>query len=58
MSLFEGPKDLTEVLVKTVVYILDTQETRCYLRPGVEIEVTSFRMLTTSEGVARMHRSR
>ncbi|KAJ3298719.1 hypothetical protein HK104_010434, partial [Borealophlyctis nickersoniae] len=38
-ALLEGSKDLQELLVKTVLFILDTDWTRQYMRPSVELEM-------------------
>ncbi|KAJ3087070.1 hypothetical protein HK102_011873 [Quaeritorhiza haematococci] len=38
-SLLEGPKELSEVVMLTILYVLDTEHTRAYLRPRVELEM-------------------
>ncbi|KAI8999819.1 Rapamycin-insensitive companion of mTOR, N-term-domain-containing protein [Gaertneriomyces semiglobifer] len=38
-ALLDGPRDLTCLLVKTILYILDSDATRCYMRPSVELEM-------------------
>ncbi|KND04740.1 uncharacterized protein SPPG_00443, partial [Spizellomyces punctatus DAOM BR117] len=38
-ALLEGPRELTGSLVRTVLYMLDSEETRCYMRPSVELEM-------------------
>ena len=38
--LLEGPKELTEVIVLTIAHILDKPETRIYVRPAVDVEVS------------------
>ncbi|TPX62078.1 hypothetical protein PhCBS80983_g00632 [Powellomyces hirtus] len=38
-ALLDGPRELTEPLVRTVLFMLDSQETRCYMRPSVELEM-------------------
>ncbi|OAD02912.1 hypothetical protein MUCCIDRAFT_143465 [Mucor lusitanicus CBS 277.49] len=37
-ALIDGQQGISEVLVQSVLYVLDTPDTRCYLRPGVELE--------------------
>lgn len=38
-ALLDGPRQMVEVLVSALIYVLDSPETRGYLRPGVELEV-------------------
>ncbi|KAI9096093.1 Rapamycin-insensitive companion of mTOR, N-term-domain-containing protein [Phlyctochytrium arcticum] len=38
-ALLDGPRELTTSLVRTVLYILDSHETRSYMRPAVELEM-------------------
>ncbi|KAI8586531.1 Rapamycin-insensitive companion of mTOR, N-term-domain-containing protein [Geranomyces variabilis] len=38
-ALLDGPRELIESLVRTVLFMLDSQETRSYLRPAVELEM-------------------
>lgn len=37
-ALIDGQQGISEVLVQSVLYVLDTPDKRCYLRPGVELE--------------------
>lgn len=37
-ALIDGQQGISQVLVQSVLYVLDTPDTRCYLRPGVELE--------------------
>ena len=37
-SLSEGPKELSDCLLLTVLYLLDQEKTRSFLRPSVELE--------------------
>jgi hypothetical protein len=39
MGLIEGPLDLAEGLVSSLLYVLDRGETRVHLRPSIEFEV-------------------
>lgn len=38
-SLSEAPGELTPLLASTFLYIVDLPRTRCYLRPGSDLEV-------------------
>ena len=38
-SLLETSRGMDESLLMTVLYLLDTEQTRCFLRPNVELEV-------------------
>ncbi|KAJ3178983.1 hypothetical protein HDU87_003252 [Geranomyces variabilis] len=38
-ALLDGPRELIESLVRTVLFMLDSQDTRTYLRPAVELEM-------------------
>lgn len=38
-ALLDGQLNMTEVLVHALVYVLDNPHRRCYLRPGVELEM-------------------
>ncbi|KAJ3411340.1 hypothetical protein HDV05_002361 [Chytridiales sp. JEL 0842] len=38
-ALIEGPRELMDILVMTIIYILDNEETRVYIRPSVELEI-------------------
>lgn len=37
---FDGPKEMVEPLISTVLFLLDAHETRKYLRPQIELEVS------------------
>ncbi|KAI7903798.1 Rapamycin-insensitive companion of mTOR, N-term-domain-containing protein [Cokeromyces recurvatus] len=37
-ALIDGQHGISEVLIQSVLYVLDTPNKRCYLRPGVELE--------------------
>ncbi|RCI05307.1 hypothetical protein CU098_010819 [Rhizopus stolonifer] len=37
-ALIDGQQGISEVLIQAVLYVLDTPDKRCYLRPGVELE--------------------
>jgi rapamycin-insensitive companion of mTOR len=39
-SLAEGPGELTPLLASTFLYIVDLPQTRSYLRPGSDLEVS------------------
>ncbi|KAI7866417.1 Rapamycin-insensitive companion of mTOR, N-term-domain-containing protein [Spinellus fusiger] len=38
-ALLDGHLTMTEVLIQAVLFVLDTPDRRCYLRPGVELEM-------------------
>lgn len=38
-ALIDGPKEIGETILFTMVYILDKEESRSYVRPSVEIEI-------------------
>ncbi|KAI8987675.1 Rapamycin-insensitive companion of mTOR, N-term-domain-containing protein [Mycotypha africana] len=38
-ALIDGQQGISEVLIQAVLYVLDTPDKRCYLRPGVELEI-------------------
>ena len=40
--LVEGPKDLVDALVWTLLFLLDHAQTRQYILPGAEVEVSTF----------------
>jgi len=44
-TLLEGPTELADTIVMTVLYILDSDKTRCFLRPSVELEVRGKKIL-------------
>ena len=37
-ALIDGQPAISEILIQSVLYVLDTPDRRCYLRPGVELE--------------------
>ncbi|KAI9485740.1 MAG: Rapamycin-insensitive companion of mTOR, N-term-domain-containing protein [Benjaminiella poitrasii] len=37
-ALIDGQHGISEILIQSVLYVLDTPDKRCYLRPGVELE--------------------
>ncbi|PHZ16464.1 uncharacterized protein RHIMIDRAFT_62286 [Rhizopus microsporus ATCC 52813] len=37
-ALIDGQSSISEILIQSVLYVLDTPDKRCYLRPGVELE--------------------
>lgn len=49
-ALTDGQCGISEVLVQSVLYVLDTPEKRCYLRPGVELETIIAPFTESSKG--------
>ncbi|KAI9321769.1 Rapamycin-insensitive companion of mTOR, middle domain-containing protein [Dichotomocladium elegans] len=49
-ALLDGQLNMTEVLVNALVYILDMPDRRCYLRPGVELEMMIAPFTATGKG--------
>lgn len=37
-ALIDGQPAISEILIQSVLYVLNTPSKRCYLRPGVELE--------------------
>jgi rapamycin-insensitive companion of mTOR len=38
-AIIDGPKELAETILYTLIYILDREDSRSYVRPYVEIEM-------------------
>jgi hypothetical protein len=49
-ALTDGQSGISEVLVQSVLYVLDTPDKRCYLRPGVELETIIAPFTESSKG--------
>ena len=56
--LVEGPKELLDGIVLTVLYLLDAQDARFYIRPSVELEAFFIRKktLTSIDGCFILYR--
>ncbi|GAA5806120.1 hypothetical protein HPULCUR_011649 [Helicostylum pulchrum] len=50
-SLIDGQPGISQVLIQSVLYVLDSPEKRSYLRPGVELETIIAPFTETSKGV-------
>jgi rapamycin-insensitive companion of mTOR len=49
-ALIDGQPGISEVLIQSVLYVLDTPDKRCYLRPGVELETIIAPFTESSKG--------
>ncbi|KAI9257881.1 Rapamycin-insensitive companion of mTOR, middle domain-containing protein [Sporodiniella umbellata] len=49
-SLVDGQPAISEILIQSVLYVLDKPDTRCYLRPGVELETIIAPFTESSKG--------
>ncbi|KAI8394190.1 Rapamycin-insensitive companion of mTOR, N-term-domain-containing protein [Radiomyces spectabilis] len=49
-ALLDGTLNMAELLVHALVYVLDTPNRRCYLRPGVELETIIAPFTESSKG--------
>ncbi|KAJ3219964.1 hypothetical protein HK099_004488 [Clydaea vesicula] len=38
-SLIDGPRELCDSIILAVLFILDNEDTRCYFRPSIELEI-------------------
>jgi len=38
----DGPNEMASTLTMTIVHLLDSEDTRCYIKPSVDVEVISF----------------
>ncbi|KAF7728197.1 hypothetical protein EC973_006591 [Apophysomyces ossiformis] len=49
-ALHDGLLNMSDVLVQALIYVLDTPDRRCYLRPGVELEMIIAPFTEASKG--------
>ncbi|RCH97274.1 hypothetical protein CU098_004610, partial [Rhizopus stolonifer] len=49
-ALIDGQPSISEILIQSVLYVLDKPDTRCYLRPGVELETIIAPFTESSKG--------
>jgi len=39
--LVDGPSEMAPTLTMTIVHLLDSEDTRCYIKPSVDVEVNN-----------------
>ncbi|OAD74296.1 hypothetical protein PHYBLDRAFT_111901, partial [Phycomyces blakesleeanus NRRL 1555(-)] len=50
-ALLDGQLNMAEVLMPAIMYVLDTPDKRCFLRPGVELELLISPFTESNKGV-------